>query len=888
MPLPHSHGYGPIGGGHATGGSSPVSPPVSPPATGSILSITPTASSYNEGGTAVFNITTSNMTDGTTLSYQIVTGGNTYPAAALSDFDTSTNPTSGTVTINSNAGQISFDIDADLTTEGSEEFRASVTYSATSQTMTSSYVTIADTSTTPVVPAITSVVGPSSILEGSSGTITVNTANVPNGTSLNWAITHNELGLGPVSATGEYSATSGTVTINSNTGSFTISPTDDATSESNEYAFVTVSGTVSGTAVSDDSNDIDIIDAAQPTITSVDRGDTSIEEGNSTTFTVNTQNIANGTTLNWAINNVTSENADFSSTSGTVTINNNSGSVTIATVADTDTAEGDETFKLDVTGTVGAASVSGTSASVTIVDKTPQIVSIVGPATITEAGSGNYFTWTVNTANIANGTTLNWDVTHISTTASDFGSSVSSVAFTINNDTGTIQIDVDEDESTEGDETFTLAVSGTVAHPNDGTVNVSVSRTFYTPITITDTSTQPSLSISSTPVQGNETNFNSMTWTITAAGFDNGATINWVVNHGTTQAADFTATSGSSTLSGTTCQITIEAVEDFITESSETFTFTVSGTSAGGSSINQTSHTVTIYSTSQTPSISSVSGPSSIDEGASGNFDVTTVNVPNGTVLNWQTVHVDTVAADFPSNSGTVTINNNSGTVTISPSADATTEGSEDFKVRVSGTAGPNSVSVTADSGACTVNDTSVATATMDSSFSITGGAHSEDSPAGAFVEAFIRFKVSHDTINNRIKVESGKGGSTTAAVLVNSYINYSGLSNITSVDVKYTVSGQACTGTCYVGAWGPTPVNDGLSTGTYYSVPTSSVTSRLIGWMAKSNPNLAATSTSNVYANQVQLTVRVIDSVEGTFTAVSNTTSVSLSSTEYNGSELE
>ena len=887
MPLPHSHGYGPIGGGHATGGAAPVSPPVSPPATGSILSITPTASSYNEGGTAVFNITTSNMTDGTTLSYQIVTGGNTYPAAALGDFDTSTNPTSGTVTINSNAGQISFDIDADLTTEGSEEFRASVTYSVTSQTMTSSYVTIADTSTTPVVPAITSVVGPSSILEGSSGTITVNTVNVPNGTSLNWAITHNELGLGPVSATGEYSVTSGTVTINSNTGSFTISPTDDATSESNEYAFVTVSGTVSGTAVSDDSNDIDIIDAAQPTITSVDRGDTSIEEGNSTTFTVNTQNIANGTSLNWSINNVSSENADFASTSGTVTINSNSGTVTIDTVADTDTAEGDETFKLDVSGTVGAASVSGTSASVTIVDKTPQIVSIVGPATITEAGSGNYFTWTVNTANIANGTTLNWDVTHISTTAGDFGSSVSSVAFTINNNTGTIQIDVDEDESTEGDETFTLAVSGTVAHPNDGTVNVSVSRTFYTPITITDTSTQPSLSISSTPVQGNETNFNSMTWTITAAGFDNGATINWVVNHGTTQAADFTATSGSSTLSGTTCTITIEAVEDFISESAETFTFTVSGTSAGGSSISQTSHTVTIYSTSQTPSISSVSGPSSIDEGASGNFDVTTVNVPNGTVLNWQTVHVDTVAADFPSNSGTVTINNNSGTVTISPSADAITEGSEDFKVRVSGTAGPNSVSVTKDSGACTVNDTSVALAQMDSSFSITGGAISEDSPAGAFVEAFIRFKVSHDTTNNRIKIESGRGGSTTTAILVNSYVDYSGLSNITSVDVKYTVTGQGCTGTCYVGAWGPTPVNDGLNTGTYYSVPSNGST-RLIGWMAKSNPNLQSTSTSNVYANGVQLTVRVIDSVEGTFTAASNSASVSCNSTEYNGNDLE
>jgi len=887
MPLPHSHGYGPIGAGHATGGAAPVSPPVSPPAQGSILSITPTASSYNEGGTAVFDITTSNMANGTTLSYQIVIGGNSYPAAALGDFDTSTNPTSGTVTINNNAGQISFDIDSDLTTEGIEEFRASVTYSVTLQTATSSYVSISDTSTTPVVPAITSVVGPSSILEGTSGTITVNTANIPNGTSLNWAITHNELGLGPVSSSGEYSATSGTVTINSNTGSFTISPTDDATSESNEYAFVTVSGTVSGTAVSDDSNDIDIIDAAQPSISSVARGDTSIEEGNSTTFTVNTANIPNGTSLNWSINNVSSENADFTSTSGTVTINSNSGTVTIGTVADTDATEGNETFKLDVSGTVSGSAVSGSSANVTIVDKTPQITSIVGQTSITEAGAGNYFTYTVTTANIVDGTTLYYNVNHISTSAADFASSVSNVAFTINSNTGSILIDIDADEVTEGNQTFTLTASGTVAHPNDGSVNTNVTKTTST-ITITDTSTTPALSISTTPVQGNETNFNSMTWTITAAGFDNGETINWVVNHGSTQAADFTATSGSTTLSGTTCQITIEAVEDFITESAETFTFTVSGDSAGGTTVSATSHSVTIYSTSQTPSISSVSGPSSIDESASGNFTVTCVNVPNGTVLNWQTVHIDTVAADFPSNSGTVTINSNTGTVTISPTADATTEGAEDFKVRVSGTAGPNSVAVSKDSGACTVNDTSVATATMDSSFSITGGSQTEDGPEGGFTEAFIRYRISHDTTNNRIKVESGRGGSETPAVLINSYVDYSGLSNITSVDVKYTVTGQSCSGTCYVGAWGPTPPNDGLNTGTYYSVPSAAGQSRLIGWMAKSNPNLQSNSTSTVGAGGLVMTVRVIDSVEGTFTATSNTTSITLQSIEYNGSDLD
>ena len=77
-------------------------------------------------------------------------------------------------------------------------------------------------------------------------------------------------------------------------------------------------------------------------------------------------------------------------------------------------------------------------------------------------------------------------------------------------------------------------------------------------------------------------------------------------------------------------------------------------------------------------------------------------------------------------------------------------------------------------------------------------------------------------------------------------------------------------------------PTNDGFSTNTYYSVPNIGSGVRQYGWKATSNPNLG-TSTTNVYAYDVQLTVRVIDSVEGTFTATSNSVDITLISEHGN-----
>ena len=145
-----------------------------PPPSYSVVS---RANSVDEGtglGTA-FDITTTNVANGTTL-YYTVTGSVTG-----ADFASGSLP-SGSFTINSDAGTVSFDLQADTLTEGSENYALQVRTGSITGTVvaTSNTVTINDTSLTPTYAFGTI---PSSVDEGVAGTFNVTTTNVSNGTT---------------------------------------------------------------------------------------------------------------------------------------------------------------------------------------------------------------------------------------------------------------------------------------------------------------------------------------------------------------------------------------------------------------------------------------------------------------------------------------------------------------------------------------------------------------------------------------------------------------------------------------------------------------------------------------------------------------------------------
>lgn len=135
-------------------------------------------------------------------------------------------------------------------------------------------------------------------------------------------------------------------------------------------------------------------------------------------------------------------------------------------------------------------------------------------------------------------------------------------------------------------------------------------------------------------------------------------------------------------------------------------------------------------------------------------------------------------------------------------------------------------------------------------------------SQAAGFPEAWAYMRFTLDTANDEIDVQWAGGDSSAQATVYYDTISYqSPVVDGSSFDVKYYTQAQSCTGNCYTGAFGPTPVTDGYNSGTYYSLSSS----RRFGWMAKVNPNYGAsysrveTGVSGLYS--VTFTVRATPS---------------------------
>jgi hypothetical protein len=165
----------------------------------------------------------------------------------------------------------------------------------------------------------------------------------------------------------------------------------------------------------------------------------------------------------------------------------------------------------------------------------------------------------------------------------------------------------------------------------------------------------------------------------------------------------------------------------------------------------------------------------------------------------------------------------------------------------------------------------SVQSGFTNSSFTIPNGWITIDQEymAGAFTETFSEVRFSNDSANNCVKVGFRNGGSQTTASIIWVNIPYQGFDNIASIEAMYNTSEQYCTGACYSGSFGPLPTNDGFNPNTYYDIYTNELDITGFGWMAKANPN--ASADSMVVAQDVEFSIKVTDSVAGTFTISSN-----------------
>ena len=213
----------------------------------------------------------------------------------------------------------------------------------------------------------------SSVNEGGVVTITLNTKKMRDGQTVGYTISGiSSTDLSAGSLTGFF-------TINGGVGSINLTLRSDSLTEGLETMRVSLSNGRS-------KNDVSVIDTSLSGPTYSVTHPSSINEGSSLLVSVSTSGVANGTVLYWTVLNSTTSNSDFSSSSGSFTINSNSGSFSVPISADL-TTEGAESFRVQIRTVSISGSVVRTSSLITINDTS------LTPSQWTPSNFSNIHTW---------------------------------------------------------------------------------------------------------------------------------------------------------------------------------------------------------------------------------------------------------------------------------------------------------------------------------------------------------------------------------------------------------------------------------------------------------------------------------------------------------------
>lgn len=654
------------------------------------VSRSPVQAAYDEGTTIVFNITTTDVANGTPLYWTALgtTNGNDWVGGVHF----------GSVNINANAASVSLTILNDASTgETTETFTFAVRTASTTGPITTSTPTLSinDTSNSPVWNITPS---PNPVDEGQSVSIGISGSNIPNGTYY-WTLSH----VSTVDA--DFTPPLfGNFSVNANAGSFSIATLADLTTEGNQtfnviIKSVSTSGPVQATSPLITINDTSLTPAYYVTTSTIN-----VNEGASVGIIVTTTNFNPGN-LFYTISGTNITNSDFSPASlfGTVAVSGSyaasRGSTTLTIANDATTGEGPETFtyRLRTFSTSGPIVADGPA--ITIND-----TSFVPGYTITPAqnnlNEGANLTINVTTIHVANATTLYWTILNGTTAAADFvsinGNFAISAAGPLPSGSGSFSVSATADDSTEGAQTFQVELrTGSVAGPVVATSSV---------ITINDTSLTKTYGISGSPSSINEGS--SVNFSVTTGNVAGGTTLYWTVTGTGLTAADFASASlsGSVLINITTppngsASFSVSLTNDLSGgEGTETFQIELRTGSISGPVV-ATSNVITVADTSFQATYAVVPSTQNVNEGSTVNFTVSTFHVANGTQLYWQTVHTSSSNNDF-----TQGYNNYNGQFVISasgptlasstvipviPLSDDLTEGSETFRVDILTAAAP-------------------------------------------------------------------------------------------------------------------------------------------------------------------------------------------------------
>ena len=487
---------------------------------------------------------------------------------------------------------------------------------------------------------------------------------------------------------GDYTLSSGTITIanGATTGTATFTVVDDALVEGTETAILTISnpsaGMTLGTPVTQ--NVVITDNDALPTVSlSVSTNAGTEAATTAVTVTATSSSAVSGAqTVDLAVTGTNITAGDYTLSSGTITIANGATTGTATfTVVDDALVEGTETAILTISNP-SAGMTLGTPVTQNVVitdnDALPTVSLSVSTNAGTEAATTAVTVTATSSSAVSGAQTVDLAVTGTNITAGDYTLSSGTITIANGATTGTATFTVVDDALVEGTETAILTIS-----------NPSAGMTLGTPVTqnvvITDNDALPTVSLSVSTNAGTEAATTAVTVTATSSSAVSGAqTVDLAVTGTNITAGDYTLSSGTITIANgaTTGTATFTVVDDALVEGTETAILTISNPSAGMTLGTPVTQNVVITDNDALPTVSLSVSTNAGTEAATTAVTVTATS--SSAVSGAQTVDLavtgtNITAGDYTLSSGTITIANGAttGTATFTVVDDALVEGTE-------------------------------------------------------------------------------------------------------------------------------------------------------------------------------------------------------------------
>jgi hypothetical protein len=513
-------------------------------------------------------------------------------------------------------------------------------------------------------PDYTEIQVPVSVIEGNSFNFTVNGTNIPNGTILYYQI----IGLSSSDIVG--GSLTGNFNVVNNTATVTIGTVNNTAFEGPETFTIKIFTNSALTIEVLESTQITLFDGTK-VYGPLSPNSGNIVEGTSQSFSFATENIATGTTVYYKIISVSGPVTADDFSPATLTGSFNIGSSFNITLANNIASELNDVFKIQIYSDSSFQQLKYTSGNFTIKDAAPKYFIVADKNTVDEGGTVSF---DVTTENVPNGTNLIYYITG-DTNQFDFVPVGITGAVTINNNFYNFSLGISADLSTEtGGEQFQVVIK-----QNDAGPDLSEPTS---PITISDTSVSY---YTITPTSGSIVEGNAQTFTVTGVGSGTDGTfyygITGIKGGQELQETDFVdGFVDSFNISSGSGSFTITTVQN--DSLNRQFTVKVGSTNDPYNSVLVETGIFNITDLNADYTVT----PSTffIIEGQGITFNITALNVPNGTVLQYAITSTNGVnSSDFVGGlNGTVTIQNQSAILFKQTVFNPVFEGQQSFSVK--------------------------------------------------------------------------------------------------------------------------------------------------------------------------------------------------------------